>query len=161
MGAAGYHALANQVPSLARRYNLSEKFIEHLLGRYGSLLGEVLAPAAEDASLLEPVPGAESYLWAEVRYAVTHEGALHLEDILSRRLRIAIEFGDRGVNAAPAVADFVAPLLGWSDADKEREVSQFKAHTQAELEAEAAVTDREANDILVRAGSARPTQNEV
>ena len=161
LGAAGYHALANQVPSLARRYNLSEKFIEHLLGRYGSLLGEVLAPAAEDASLLEPVPGAESYLWAEVRYAVTHEGALHLEDILSRRLRIAIEFGDRGVNAAPAVADFVAPLLGWSDADKEREVSQFKAHTQAELEAEAAVTDREANDILVRAGSARPTQNEV
>ncbi len=84
-----------------------------------------------------------------------------LEDILSRRLRIAIEYGDRGVNAAPAVADFVAPLLGWSDADKEREVSQFKAHTQAELEAEAAVTDREANDILVRAGSARPTQNEV
>ena len=161
LGAAGYHALANQVPSLARRYNLSEKFIEHLLGRYGSLLGEGLAPAAEDASLLEPVPGAESYLWAEVRYAVTHEGALHLEDILSRRLRIAIEFGDRGVNAAPAVADFVAPLLGWSDADKEREVSQFKAHTQAELEAEAAVTDREANDILVRAGSARPTQNEV
>lgn len=158
LGADGYHALANQVPALARRYNLSETYIEHLLGRYGSLIDEVLAPAAEDASLLEPVPGAESYLWAEVRYAVTHEGALHIDDIVSRRLRVAIEFADRGVAAAQPIAEFVAPLLGWDQSDIEREVSQFKQHTEAELAAEAALTDREANDILERAGSARATQ---
>ena len=74
--------------------------------------------------------------------------------------------GDEVLMLAP-LYDAYLPLVekrraqDWSDADKEREVSQFKAHTQAELEAEAAVTDREANDILVRAGSARPTQNEV
>ena len=158
LGADGYHALANQVPALARRYNLSETYIEHLLGRYGSLIDEVLAPAAEDASLLEPVPGAESYLWAEVRYAVTHEGALHIDDIVSRRLRVAIEFADRGVAAARPIAEFVAPLLGWDSADIEREVARFTEHTEAELAAEAALTDREANDILERAGSARATQ---
>ena len=158
LGADGYHALANQVPALARRYNLSEDRIEHLLGRYGSLIDEVLAPAAEDSSLLEPVPGAESYIWAEVRYAVTHEGALHIDDIVSRRLRVAIEFADRGVAAAQPIAEFVAPLLGWDQSDIEREVSQFKQHTEAELAAEAALTDREANDILERAGSARATQ---
>lgn len=161
LGADGYHALANQVPALARRYNLSEERIEHLLGRYGSLISEVLAPAAEDASLLEPIPGAESYIWAEARYAVTHEGALHIDDIVSRRLRVAIEFADRGVAAAQPIAEFVAPLLGWDQSDIEREVSQFKQHTEAELAAEAALTDREANDILERAGSARATKEEA
>ena len=161
LGADGYHALANQVPALARRYNLSEERIEHLLGRYGSLISEVLAPAAEDASLLEAVPGAESYIWAEVRYAVTHEGALHIDDIVSRRLRVAIEFADRGVAAAQPIAEFVAPLLGWDQSDIEREVSHFKQHTEAELAAEAALTDREANDILERAGSARATKEEA
>ena len=161
LGADGYHALANQVPALARRYNLDENRIEHLLGRYGSLISEVLAPAADDASLLEPIPGAESYIWAEVRYAVTHEGALHIDDIVSRRLRVAIEFADRGVAAAQPIAEFVAPLLGWDQNDIEREVSQFKQHTEAELAAEAALTDREANDILERAGSARATKEEA
>ena len=161
LGADGYHALANQVPALARRYNLDENRIEHLLGRYGSLISEVLAPAAEDASLLEPIPGAESYIWAEARYAVTHEGALHIDDIVSRRLRVAIEFADRGVAAAQPIAEFVAPLLGWDQNDIEREVSQFKQHTEAELAAEAALTDREANDILERAGSARATKEEA
>ena len=161
LGADGYHALANQVPALARRYNLDEKRIEHLLGRYGSLISEVLAPAAEDASLLEPIPGAESYIWAEARYAVTHEGALHIDDIVSRRLRVAIEFVDRGVAAAQPIAEFVAPLLGWDQSDIEREVSHFKQHTEAELAAEAALTDREANDILERAGSARATKEEA
>ena len=161
LGADGYHALANQVPALARRYNLDEKRIEHLLGRYGSLISEVLAPAADDASLLEPIPGAESYIWAEARYAVTHEGALHIDDIVARRLRVAIEFADRGVAAAQPIAEFVAPLLGWDQADIEREVSHFTKHTEAELAAEAALTDREANDILERAGSARATKEEA
>ncbi|WP_311518040.1 glycerol-3-phosphate dehydrogenase/oxidase [uncultured Corynebacterium sp.] len=151
LGAEGYHALANQVPTLAKRYEVHQDVIEHLLGRYGSLLGEVLAPAEEDAELLKPVPGAEQYLWAEVRYAVTHEGALHLDDILSRRLRIAIEYAHRGVDCADAVANFVAPLLGWDDAAKQAEIAAFKQHTEAELQAEAALTDQEANDILVRA----------
>ena len=32
----------------------------------------------------EPLPGAEHYLRAEVLYAVTHEGARHLDDVLAR-----------------------------------------------------------------------------
>ncbi|WP_448856106.1 glycerol-3-phosphate dehydrogenase/oxidase [Corynebacterium camporealensis] len=155
LGADGYHALANQVPTLAQRYGLSEETIEHLLGRYGSLIGEVLAPAADDASLLETVPNAESYLWAEVRYAVTHEGAQHLDDIINRRLRVAIEYGDRGVDSADAIAEFVAPLLDWGDAQREKEVADFKNFVDAELQAEAALTDREANDIIVRASRAQ------
>ena len=49
-----------------------------------------------------PLEGADDYLRAEVVYAVTHEGARHLDDVLTRRTRISIETFDRGVTAAPA-----------------------------------------------------------
>ena len=49
----------------------------------------------------------------EAVYAATHEGALRLEDVLTRRTRISIEERDRGVAAAPVVAGLLAPVLGW------------------------------------------------
>ena len=49
--------------------------------------------------LAEPLEGAEEFLAAEVVYAVTHEGARHLDDVLTRRTRISIETFDRGVHA--------------------------------------------------------------
>ena len=47
--------------------------IDHLLGRYGDLVDEVLALVADEPDLAEPLEGAEDYLRAEVVYAVTHE----------------------------------------------------------------------------------------
>lgn len=155
LGADGYHALANQVPALAARYGLSEKQIEHLLGRYGSLYEEVLAPAAEDASLLEPVPAASGYLKAEVLYAVTHEGALHLEDVLGRRLRVVMEYAHRGLDSAEAVADLIAPVLGWDEDTKAKEIATFRERTEAELAAEKALTDEDANTIVTEAADSR------
>ncbi|MBZ8176675.1 FAD-dependent oxidoreductase [Corynebacterium poyangense] len=155
LGADGYHALANQVPALAQRLGISTTQTEHLLGRYGSLTEEVLAPAAQDQSLLEPVPGAEHYLMAEVRYAVTHEGALHLEDVLNRRLRVAMEYAHRGADSAQPVAEFIAPLLGWDDQTIADEVKSFKDRVEAELEAEKALTDEEANEIFTTVGETR------
>ena len=85
-----------------------------------------------DPSLAVPLPGADDYLAVEARYAVTHEGALHLEDVLTRRTRISIEAWDRGVAAAPEVADLMAALLGWSDEDKQRELDRYLARVTAE-----------------------------
>ncbi|HMC71910.1 MAG TPA: glycerol-3-phosphate dehydrogenase/oxidase, partial [Mycobacteriales bacterium] len=111
LGADGYHALANQAESLARDLELPLWRVEHLLGRYGALLDEVLAPAADDRRLLEPVPGAGEYLMAEVRYAATHEGALHLDDVLTRRTRISIETSHRGLESMKTVAAALAEVL--------------------------------------------------
>ncbi|MBC3186841.1 glycerol-3-phosphate dehydrogenase/oxidase [Corynebacterium sp. zg-331] len=155
LGADGYHALTNQVPALAARHGLSEKQIEHLLGRYGSLYEEVLAPAAEDPSLLEPVPGAQGYLKAEALYAVTHEGALHLEDVLGRRLRVVMEYAHRGLDSAEAVAELVAPALGWDDEAKAKEIATFRERIEAELAAEKALTDEDANTIITEVADSR------
>src|SRR5947209_11916578 len=86
-GADGYHALANQAESLADELQLPLWRITHLLGRYGSLIREVLEPAAADRRWLEPVPGAGTYLMAEIRYAATHDGAPHRDYMLTRRQR--------------------------------------------------------------------------
>ena len=62
----------------------------HLLRHYGSLAEEVLAPAAEDPSLLDPlVPGAPE-LAAQALYAGTHEWARTPEDVLRRRTTLAV-----------------------------------------------------------------------
>ncbi len=144
-GAEGYVALVNQIDRLARHQDLPVWRITHLLERYGSLVHELFALAEDDRSLYEPLPGAEEYLKVEALYAATHEGALHLDDLLARRTRISIETPSRGIDSARAVAEIVAPVLGW-DADRvEAEVSAYRARVEAELESQKELADSEAN----------------
>jgi len=65
---------------------------------------EVLELVAADPSLGEPLEGTVDYLRAEVVYAVTHEGARHLDDVLTRRTRISIETFHRGTSSAEEAA---------------------------------------------------------
>ena len=94
--------------------------IDHLLGRFGGLIDDVLALCDERPELAEPLEGAEDYLAAEVVYAVTHEGARHLDDVLTRRTRISIETFDRGIHCARPVAELMAGELGWDQAAARR-----------------------------------------
>jgi glycerol-3-phosphate dehydrogenase len=132
VGADGYHALANQAENLAHDLQLPRWRVDHLLNRYGAMIDDVLAPAADDPTLLEPVPGAGLYLMAELRYAVTHEAALHLDDVLARRTRISIETTHRGVDCAPAAAEMLASVLGWDDATRSAEIASYVARVEAE-----------------------------
>lgn len=141
LGAEGYPALVNQVDDLAARYALPTWRIRRLLGRYGSLIFEVLDPAAEDPALLHPLPDADEYLRAEIRYGATHEGALHLDDLLTRRTRVSIEVADRGVRAAPDTAECVADVLGWSPSRQAAEVDVYTGAVAAELRAQESPDD--------------------
>ena len=51
----------------------------------------------ERPELAEPLEGGGGHLRAEVVHACTHEGALHLEDVLERRTRLALTASDRGL----------------------------------------------------------------
>jgi glycerol-3-phosphate dehydrogenase len=132
LGAEGYRAAWNRRARTADEYGIHVARVEHLLQRYGSQAEEVLELIREDRALAEPLPGADDYLGAEAVYAVTHEGARHIEDVLTRRTRISIESWDRGVSAAPVVAELMAARLGWSDAQVEREVRHYTARVEAE-----------------------------
>ena len=144
-GAEGYVALVNQLDRLARKQQLPVWRVRHLLERYGSLVHELFALAEDDRSRYEPVPGAEEYLKAEIVYAATHEAALHLDDVLTRRTRISIETPHRGVDSARAVAELVAPALGWDAGRIEAEVAAYVERVEAERDSQQELVDSEAN----------------
>lgn len=157
LGADGYHGLANQIPQLAARYQLSETQITHLLNRYGSLLDEVLQPAQQDPRLLQPLIGAEKYLLAELYYAITHEGARSLEDMLHRRMRIGMEYADRGRHTAQQYLDEIAHLCQWDHDTATTELAAFLRELDAQQQAEQALTDQAAVDILNQAAESAQT----
>jgi len=144
LGADGYHALANQAESLSDELGLPRWRIDHLLGRYGSLVREVLELAIEDRRWMEPVPGAGTYLMAEIRYAATHEGALHLDDVLTRRTRISIETPHRGLDSMKPVAAVLGDVLGWDDEQLTREIAAYDARVAAERASQEQTDDENA-----------------
>jgi glycerol-3-phosphate dehydrogenase len=148
LGADGFPALWNQRQAMASRTGLHVARIEHLLGRYGSLVHEILALVREDPSLGEPLPGADDYLRVEVAYAASHEGALHLDDVLLRRTHIGIETPDRGTAAASAAALIMAARLGWDSQRVSREVDAYQEHVAAERAAQKQSSDEAAETAL-------------
>jgi len=147
LGAEGFLTRWDQRNQLAEQYGISAAQVDHLLHRYGGLVDEVLALVAADRSMAEPLPGAPDYLVAEVVHAVKQEGALHLEDVLLRRTRIGIETSHRGAESAEAVSNLVAPLLGWDDLQRAREVEDYQRQVSLERAAELAADDNEASRV--------------
>jgi glycerol-3-phosphate dehydrogenase len=155
LGAVGYFALINQVEHVGELVGLHPYRVRHLLDRYGSLMDDVLALAADHPDLLGPIKEAPGYLKVEAVYAAAAEGALHLEDILARRMRISIEYPHRGVDCALEVAELVAPVLGWSAGDVNREVANYTARVEAEILSQAQPDDVSADELRASAPEAR------
>jgi glycerol-3-phosphate dehydrogenase len=130
---------------LAAESGIAQTHVERLLGRYGSLLPELLAMVGRSPDLARPLAGAEQYLAVEAVYAASHEGALHLDDVLARRTHISIETADRGVGAAEPVARLMAGLLGWDEAAIAREVQTYRLRVAAERASQEAQDDRSAD----------------
>ncbi|MCX6372382.1 MAG: glycerol-3-phosphate dehydrogenase/oxidase [Actinobacteria bacterium] len=120
---------------------LAPQRLRHLLGRYGSLATNVLDLVVDEPHLADPLLGAEKYLAAEVRYAALHEGALHVDDVLTRRTHIGFDVRDRGELAVEQVAQLMAPVLGWDQAAVDREITHYRARLVAERAAQSMLDD--------------------
>ena len=144
-GAEGYRALWNQRRALAVSAGVHVARVEHMLNRYGSNVHDLLAMLRADPTLAEPLPGADDYLRVEALYAVTHEGARHLEDVLARRTRISIEAWDRGAAAADPVARAMAKELDWDEEQTVREIEYYRTRVQAERDSQTKLDDTTAD----------------
>jgi glycerol-3-phosphate dehydrogenase len=151
LGAEGYRAAWNARGRTATAAGMHVARVEHLLQRYGSLTDQVLELCVADPELARPLPGAEDYLAAEVVYAASHEGARHLDDVLARRTRISIETWDRGISTAPHAARLMAPVLGWSEDQTDREVRHYLARVEAERESQVQADDETADAVRMGA----------
>jgi glycerol-3-phosphate dehydrogenase len=145
LGADGYLGRFNARQRIADESGLDVAEVEHLLERYGALIDDLLKLIEKEPALGRPLRGAEEYLAAEVVYAATSEGALHLEDVLTRRTRISIETFDRGVGAAGPAAKLMAGLLGWSRKQTASEIEHYRMRVEAERRSQLEDDDLGAN----------------
>ena len=115
-------AIADMGPDVARR----------LVSRHGTEAPAVVALGAE-LDLLHPLVPGRPFLEAEVAWAVRHELALSLDDVLARRTRLAQELPDRGAAIAPRVARILAADLGWGDARQALEIDAYLVSARHEF----------------------------
>jgi glycerol-3-phosphate dehydrogenase len=132
LGADGLAGVRAGAGRLAEDYRVSRSAVEHLIDRYGTLAGEVLDLIRADPGLAQPLADGHPYLRAEVVYAVTHEDALHVEDVLMRRMRLSIESADSGTGVAAEVSAIMGRLLGWSRRRRAAETRRYLELVAAE-----------------------------
>ncbi|MBU6163527.1 MAG: glycerol-3-phosphate dehydrogenase/oxidase, partial [Actinomycetales bacterium] len=124
IGADGYSVLKNQVQRLASLYGITSESTIHLLNRYGSLISEVLDGSPSE--YLEKLSPELPYLKAEILYAVTHEGALSVSDIVNRRTRLNFELSDQGTSLLDEIAEIAARALGWDRGEKDESIREYR-----------------------------------
>ncbi len=133
VGTDGYFALVQQSQRIAEESGLNEATIIHLLNRYGSLISEVLALIKDDANLAKKLSKSLPYLKAEIHYAASHEGARSVDDVISRRTRIAFEAPNNGVDFASEIAEIIAPVLGWTVKERKASIAAYEELAEREL----------------------------
>jgi glycerol-3-phosphate dehydrogenase len=137
VGADGYFALEQQKDRIAQESGLDVATVTHLLNRHGSLISEILEIIKDQPKLAAKLDAELPYIKAEIVYAVSHEGARSVDDVISRRTRLSFEAANHGLYLAEEVAALIAPVLGWSA--KERKESM--AHYAGLVEREKAALD--------------------
>jgi glycerol-3-phosphate dehydrogenase len=85
----------------------------HLRSRFGADAELVVALLDEDPSLAGRLIESLPYLKAEVVFAARHEMAIHLDDVLCRRMRAHLIDARATLAAAPAAAALMGAELGW------------------------------------------------
>lgn len=104
----------------------------HLIARYGTDTDRVRRLIDENPHLATTIVPGLDYLAAEVVYAIRHEMALTLIDVVTRRTRAHLL--DRAATelAAPGIARLMADELGWDEAETTRQVEEYRGLCQRE-----------------------------
>jgi len=92
---------------------------DRLVTAYGTRWSDVWALGTLQPALRDRLDDSHPVIAAEMAWGVTREMAVTLGDLLIRRTHLAFESADQARSIAPAVASLVAPLLGWSSADRD------------------------------------------
>jgi glycerol-3-phosphate dehydrogenase len=95
------------------RSTLDTRTATRLVDTYGVAAESIEDLARSNPDLAEVVDADTGAIAAEVLHAVRNEGALTLEDVLVRRMAVALN-GDVGLTAAPAVAQILVAHAGWT-----------------------------------------------
>jgi glycerol-3-phosphate dehydrogenase len=128
-GAAGYDTLA---AARAVYTAVDEELLTHLGDRYGGEARVLMSAIQSDPELAEPLVAGLPYTRAEALFAVRHEMARSVDDVLSRRTRARLYGRDDSGAAAAAVGALIADELGWDAAATDASVASYRAALEHE-----------------------------
>eukprot|EP01038_Epipyxis_sp_PR26KG_P005774 gene5774-7972_t len=113
---------------LIQKYRISLPVANHLVHTYGGRAYDVLNIATnEDESGLKILIEGFPYIQAEVTFAVRHDWAIHAEDIIARRLRIAFLDKEKTIKIIPKVIKLMSKELQWDEITVEQEIQSVLA----------------------------------
>ena len=107
----------------------------HLAARYGSETALLVDLIRDNPALGVPLVDGLSYLRAEAIFAVRHEMASTVDDVLSRRTRARLADRAASMRAANAVAELIGVELGWDGATCVGQAAEYVASCQREIDA--------------------------
>jgi glycerol-3-phosphate dehydrogenase len=121
-------------PSVGAPTSAAASVATHLAGRYGTETPDVLAVTDGRPDLLDPLVPGLHYLQAEAVYAVRHEMACSVADVLDRRTRASLRDARGAAAAAGRVATLIGPELEWDSDRIGREAATYADRVGAALE---------------------------
>ncbi len=105
----------------------------HLYERFGEDAKVILDLIADNEELGEcPIEG-QPYLGAEFVFSVRFEMATSLIDLLTRRTRAHLHDARATLKGAARVGALVAPTLGWSDEELQRQLQEYESLVRREF----------------------------
>mmetsp|Transcript_9046 Transcript_9046/g.12527 ORF Transcript_9046/g.12527 Transcript_9046/m.12527 type:complete len:756 (-) Transcript_9046:425-2692(-) len=125
-GGVGY--TRNLSIRLVQEFGVSEETAKHLASTYGMNAFDVCKMTKPSGKrwprfgnlLIEGYP----YLECEVEYACKYEMTCTVTDMLTLRTRLAYLNSSAAIEVAPKVAELMAKSLGWSKAEKNRQLAE-------------------------------------
>lgn len=115
-------------------HRIPDTILNHLFTLYGTEFQEILEIGRKDPDMMKRLSDAPGRfdIMAQIQFAVEHESAQTLTDILSRRLAIG-SFGYPGDAVTERAAALAARLHRWSSKRKAEEIASFKKTFPLEL----------------------------
>lgn len=130
-GSVGWQVAIEELKADAPKYGLGPDTVTRL-STYGSTVRQIMDLLEEDSTLSARIVKDLPYIMAEVVFACRYEMAVHLTDVLERRLHINFEDWDRGYEVAPAVAEVMARELGWDTDRTGHEIENYRQDVRSE-----------------------------
>jgi glycerol-3-phosphate dehydrogenase len=103
----------------------------HLTETYGTRVGQVLSLVASEASLGRRLDPDLPYLAAELVFAIRSDLACEVEDVLRRRVPLALFSRTHGLDVAEETANLLARERGWSEQRRAQSLLQYRAAVSA------------------------------
>jgi glycerol-3-phosphate dehydrogenase len=108
------------------KIDLPQDVRDHLVADYGTWSRQIVSILEVHPEWNRRICEGLPYILAEVYFAVTHERARTLEDVLCRRMRVTLLDPVRGRDSLRAVCETVAPVLNWGPEEVAEQMDSYE-----------------------------------